>query len=736
MSNFLDIALECVRRGWLIFPCKPNKKIPAIRGYYEAATADEAQVRAWWAKWPDANIGIACGESDLCVIDKDHNLPSREAAVAWVAEVNTSGRLPRTFTVLTGRRFATDDPSKPEWGIQLYYSGAVAGSGQYMEDGQKAGDIQSWGDLVMAPGSVHPKSGERYEILIDAPVAPLPGWVQELQPERKVFDPATSVDLDTVNEWRTWLLEYAAHFGLTVRDHDNRVVNGVWIGIACPWKHSSGEDGEPSSTAIGMLDGKLQFSCLHGSCETVHDTPAFKEEMSRRNKTPFTKAEPGADPVIVMGSGKAQPKAAILPERVRPVYPISAWDGTIVAEFAKLCGADNNIPLKMYAESFRCVLGAVVGDRLSCEGVDGGLPRTYTVIVAPKGKGKGTAIRRAVRFFNQPCDGWSGNGSGSGVRVSFTHGLLSGERDFEWKPKGIGAHMAAASSVPGMSRLCRDLDSTIKNKPHMTWGNTLPRILSVHEEMKTFLSTLFIEGGVGSGMEGVVCQLWDDVTFHGTATGTRDAAYGEMMFSMLCGVTEEDWFDLLSRGNAVGSGLMSRINIIGTEGSFENVSKIKPPEFKQLQSTFLPRVMQLEDAHVRLVPSVAAEDIICEWADNLPEGSERMNIHAWRNALLIAWLRHETVISAQTAEDAVSLGQYQIASHEYYRTHTAANPIARIQADIVRAVEMKKPMKKRELQQTTHASREGTELWNRAFTGLLRDGTLGTRDDGTVYRAE
>ena len=50
-----------------------------------------------------------------------------------------------------------------------------------------------------------------------------------------------------------------------------------------------------------------------------------------------------------------------------------------------------------------------------------------------------------------------------------------------------------------------------------------------------------------------------------------------MMFSMLCGVTEQDWFDLLSRGNAVGSGLMSRFNIIGTEGGFENVSKLKPP---------------------------------------------------------------------------------------------------------------------------------------------------------------
>jgi hypothetical protein len=442
------------------------------------------------------------------------------------------------------------------------------------------------------------------------------------------------------------------------------------------------------------------------------------------------------DTILNAPDTQLQPQAAAqLEERVRPVYPIEAWDGTVVREFAKLCSQDNNVPEKMYAESFRCVLGAVVGDRLSCPTVEGGLPRTYTIIIAPKGKGKGTAIRRAVRFFNQSWDGRNIPIS-SGVQVSFTPGLLSGERDFTWKPKGIGAWMAAASSVPGMARLIKDLDSTIKNKPHLTWGNTLPRILSVHEEMKTFLSALFIVGGVGSGLEGVVCQLWDEVNFNGTATGTRDAAYGEMMFSMLCGVTEEDWFDLLSRGDAVGGGLMSRLNIIGTEGNYENVSKLHPPDFTALQETFLPRVMQLEDAHVHIAPTEAAENIISEWAEALPEGSERKNVHAWRNALILAWLRHEDCISTKTAEDAVSLGQYQVASHDYYRTNPANNVGASIQGRILRALVMKGSISKRELQRATHYEREGTELWNRAFDGLVRDGRIGKREDGKHYLAE
>src|SRR5271165_3105641 len=362
------------------------------------------------------------------------------------------------------------------------------------------------------------------------------------------------------------------------------------------------------------------------------------------------------------------------------------------------------------------------------------LPRSYTVIVAPKGKGKGSAIRRAVKFFSQP---WYGTRTTPGLTIQGdASGLLSGERDFVWKPKGIGAWVAAASSVPGMARLTKDAESTIKNKPHLTWGSTLPRILSVHEEMKTLLSALFIEGGVGSGLEGVVCQLWDDVTFHGTATGTRDAAYGEMMFSLLAGVTEQDWFDLLSRGNAVGSGLMSRFNMIGTEGGFENVSRMQPPDFTALQGTFLPRVMQLEDAHTRVVPTEAADKIISEWADNLPEGSERMNVHAWRSALLLAWLRHEESISAKTAEDAVRLGEYQVASHDYYRTKSADTANARVQARLLRILEMKGPLCKRDLQRYTHAHRDGTELWNRALDGLLRDKAVGRREDGAYYRAE
>jgi hypothetical protein len=692
MTSFLEIALKHAALGLRVFPVARDKGTLTAHGFKDASI-DPDTIRAWWTKHPSANPGFAPGASDVAVLDVDHGLTDIDSFIAW----RDRNGIPATYTVRSG--------SRPEFKVHMYFKGAMRDVGTWELNGC-SGQVKSLGGYVLAAGSEalhgekHDKPGAPYEVIdgILGNFAPTPDVVRNL---RKPVATQSNNSKVLKTAW-----------GLPVREGGNRTgflmeQTGALRNLGC------GKD----AILARMIE-------LNEDPEIIAD-PVDDARLDRTatNCAKFTVPDPG--PEVTIGASK--PDAANLPERTRPVYPIEVWDGTALGEFAKLCANDNNIPRKLYAEAFRCALGAVVGDRLSCADVEGGLPRSYTVIVAPKGKGKGTAIRRAVRFFSQT---WSG-------LTSITPGLLSGERDFLWKPKGIGAWIAAASSVPGMARLTKDLDSTIKNKPHMTWGNTLPRILSVHEEMKTFLSTLFIEGGVGSGMEGVVCQLWDDISFHGTATGGRDAVYGEMMFSMLAGVTEQDWFDLLSRGNAVGGGLMSRFNIIGTEGEYENVSRMNPPDFTKLQNAFLPRVTRLEDTHAKVLPTEAADRIISEWSDNLPEGSERMNIHAWRGALLLAWLKHEDFVTAKTAEDAVRLGAYQISSHDYYRTKSADNAIARVQSKILRALELKRTMSKRGLQQSTNAHRDGTDLWNRALDGLLRDRAIGKRDeDGTYYLAD
>lgn len=66
----LDAALEYAKEGWPVLPLRG--KVPRTTHGVKDATRDAAQIREWWTKWPDANIGLATGKvSGRLVLDID-----------------------------------------------------------------------------------------------------------------------------------------------------------------------------------------------------------------------------------------------------------------------------------------------------------------------------------------------------------------------------------------------------------------------------------------------------------------------------------------------------------------------------------------------------------------------------------------------------------------------------------------------------------------------------------------
>ena len=62
-KDFLTYALGYGKKlGLRVFPLVPGKKIPLIPNWQNEATTDEAKIREWWTRWPNANIGIVTGE--------------------------------------------------------------------------------------------------------------------------------------------------------------------------------------------------------------------------------------------------------------------------------------------------------------------------------------------------------------------------------------------------------------------------------------------------------------------------------------------------------------------------------------------------------------------------------------------------------------------------------------------------------------------------------------------------
>ncbi len=170
MTDLPAIALECAGRGWHVFPCAPRSKRPATPNGYKDATNDEAAIRAWWERTPDANVAIATGASGLCVLDCDTGFADEMEFLAWHIRNN----LPMSYAVRTGRRGS--------YGVQLYFTGSGIKSIAWEQDGV-AGDIRCATGYVMAEGSVHPDSGEVYEHIWPglACVLPVPSFVSRLR---------------------------------------------------------------------------------------------------------------------------------------------------------------------------------------------------------------------------------------------------------------------------------------------------------------------------------------------------------------------------------------------------------------------------------------------------------------------------------------------------------------------------------------------------------------------------
>ena len=171
-TELLAAALSYAKQGWYVFPCTVKGKTPLIpkaEGGHgqDDATVDEAQIRGWWGKWPNANIGIATEKSGLVVLDVDAQHDGEAGLDALQAKYS---RLPATPTVITGGGGGHFYFKAPQEGL-------VHNSTSKLAPGV---DIRGNG-YVIAPPSIHPNGNPYRWELSSRPdnmdVALLPKWI-------------------------------------------------------------------------------------------------------------------------------------------------------------------------------------------------------------------------------------------------------------------------------------------------------------------------------------------------------------------------------------------------------------------------------------------------------------------------------------------------------------------------------------------------------------------------------
>lgn len=72
-------ALWYAEHNWYVFPIANKTKHPLTPNGFKDGSIDPEQIRAWWNRWPDANIGMACDKSGVVALDGDPNRYNEES---------------------------------------------------------------------------------------------------------------------------------------------------------------------------------------------------------------------------------------------------------------------------------------------------------------------------------------------------------------------------------------------------------------------------------------------------------------------------------------------------------------------------------------------------------------------------------------------------------------------------------------------------------------------------------
>lgn len=156
-------ACEYASMGWRVIPIRAGEKRPLPTEWQKVASRDEDQITKWWARWPDAGVGVKLGP-DSGIIDVECDDDEAEQTLLALFE----GEFPVTPTFMASRgkhrlfRYRDDLPEKEKNGFKI-------GKIEFRTGGGGKG-AQS-----VFPPSVHP-SGAVYTWLVppdDCPPAEL-----------------------------------------------------------------------------------------------------------------------------------------------------------------------------------------------------------------------------------------------------------------------------------------------------------------------------------------------------------------------------------------------------------------------------------------------------------------------------------------------------------------------------------------------------------------------------------
>ncbi|MGO2746873.1 bifunctional DNA primase/polymerase [Microbacterium sp.] len=141
-------AARFAQAGMPVFPCVPGEKRPLTRRGFHDASSDPAQIRAWWRRWPAANIGVPTGRaSGLLVVDVDvHGPVDGRASFDRATAAGLTGGWELLVRTPTG-------------GMHAYYPATPGTEQRSWQAGRAGVDFRGDGGYIIVPPSARTIEG-------------------------------------------------------------------------------------------------------------------------------------------------------------------------------------------------------------------------------------------------------------------------------------------------------------------------------------------------------------------------------------------------------------------------------------------------------------------------------------------------------------------------------------------------------------------------------------------------
>jgi Bifunctional DNA primase/polymerase, N-terminal len=555
-------------------------------------------------------------------------------------------------------------------GTHVYLAGTSKQGDMYVND-RHVGEIKSAGGYVLAPNSVHP-SGPVYNVIKSVPVAPIPeGLITRLRPaERQRVEASRNGPKIPYGQHDTELHRIAGKLrGIGMEEE---AIYDALVEICEKRCENYGSD---------YLD-----MCRKHAHNAAEKYPVNSGKQLQLNQKP---SEPVAAPAVAV---------PVVPPTFRttsyPEFPTWVMKGTsIYEEFVQpYCALNSRIPYFMWVPT-AVLLMNYLGTKVKVA-LKGWTPSMYVVLIGEKDRAhKSSSLKDALRYMEL-----------TGLLSMYGKDIKNADgKAIVWEagsPEGLGTQMQKINA---------------KNA------------VLYYDELSVLTAKSQIEG---SGMMGALLKLYESNGFSNSVKSTKESfsiSPNSYTASLITATTDQRFHELWSQFAGDDTGLNTRFTFI------LQPKTLPEEELEEVVNYTAAATVTRKRADAAVMQGTFHFDYGFDGKEMLKECQKicggRAEIRAEKWSLYFAVDLGKTVIDEDCINRGVAMVMYEHQVKKYLATEEAATKSAGLQQRMVQLLERNNGRMPeygtRGFRALTGERKYGTDMWRKAFFGLVNDSVLG-----------